>query len=238
MSCNRDKPCKKCNYGHNTWLHSEASKQRKQTIDNKNKNETKREINSNVATFQREITAATGTISSSNVLLATAMVTVLDNMGQKMLLRAVIDFGSQGSMITTTAAKLLNLNRVVSNTTIRPVGGAAAISAKTIMITISPRFNSSFELMVECFCLQKIMKPVPDESFEIFWPHLKGLKLADPEFNKIGNVDLLLGAENIDQIIKPGLKKGRVGEPVAQDTEFGWIVSGRLNQSNHQRMVK
>ncbi|KAG4076694.1 hypothetical protein HA402_001981 [Bradysia odoriphaga] len=165
------------------------------------------------------------------------MVAVYNNQGEKLMLRAMIDFGSQGSMITTMAAKLLNFNLVANNMRIRPLGESSAISAKSINITITPRFRSAFQLEVECYCLQKIMNPIPDESFEVNWPHLKGIKWADLRFNKTREVDLLLGAENIEQLMLPGLRKGNRGEPMAQETELGWIISGRVNPPNRKNNI-
>ncbi|XP_055307290.1 uncharacterized protein LOC129571509 [Sitodiplosis mosellana] len=44
-----------------------------------------------------------------------------------------------------------------------------------------------------------------------------------------GPIDILLGAAEYAQIIKPGLIKGSTDEPIAQNSELGWIISGPTN---------
>lgn len=62
-------------------------------------------------------------------------------------------------------------------------------------------------------------------SFES-WPHLSSLELADPHTEKQNRIDILLGAAVHGAILEPGLVKGNDGEPIAQKTQLGWIVSG------------
>ncbi|CAH0552481.1 unnamed protein product [Brassicogethes aeneus] len=49
--------------------------------------------------------------------------------------------------------------------------------------------------------------------------------LADPTFNKMGPIDILLGAEEVAKILLDGVHKTANGF-LGQNTEFGWIVSG------------
>ncbi|XP_076301937.1 uncharacterized protein LOC143220085 [Lasioglossum baleicum] len=64
------------------------------------------------------------------------------------------------------------------------------------------------------------------------WPHVQGLKLADPVFHHSDPVDILLGAESYDLILLEGVKKGPPHTPVAQETHFGWILTGGTGPSN------
>lgn len=51
-----------------------------------------------------------------------------------------------------------------------------------------------------------------------------GLDLADPEFFARNPVELLLGADACAGLVQPGLRRGRPGEPIAQQTQLGWII--------------
>lgn len=55
---------------------------------------------------------------------------------------------------------------------------------------------------------------------------LHGLPLADPDFTGSAQIDVLLGADVYSLILEDGFRKGREGEPIAQKTTLGWIVSG------------
>lgn len=59
---------------------------------------------------------------------------------------------------------------------------------------------------------------------------LKALPLADPSYNKPSSIDLLLGAEVYAQILLDGLH--RIGSVIAQNSELGWLISGKVN-GNH-----
>ena len=52
--------------------------------------------------------------------------------------------------------------------------------------------------------------------------------LADENFNKLNSIDILLGADVFFEVLLHD-KKTRPGNyPVLQDTELGWIVSGKI----------
>ncbi|XP_050305067.1 uncharacterized protein LOC126742466 [Anthonomus grandis grandis] len=64
------------------------------------------------------------------------------------------------------------------------------------------------------------------------WSHISNLPLSDPQFDKPAPVDLLLGAEIYAQVLKSGRIYGDPGQPVALDTEFGWVLLGRIHQNS------
>lgn len=57
---------------------------------------------------------------------------------------------------------------------------------------------------------------------------VENLTLADPSFLEAGEIDLILGAAEYAQIIKMGLIKSEKNM-IAQNTEFGWVLSGAFN---------
>ncbi|XP_050305604.1 uncharacterized protein LOC126742841 [Anthonomus grandis grandis] len=66
------------------------------------------------------------------------------------------------------------------------------------------------------------------------WSHISNSKkpLSDPQFDKPAPVELLLGAEIYAQVLKSGQIYGDPGQPVALDTEFGWVLLGRIHQNS------
>lgn len=61
------------------------------------------------------------------------------------------------------------------------------------------------------------------------WQHLENLPLADPQFLEANQIDLLFGVDIYGIIVKDGLKKGEPYEPVAQNSELGWLVFGAIS---------
>jgi hypothetical protein len=58
------------------------------------------------------------------------------------------------------------------------------------------------------------------------------IQLADPAFYKPGPIDLLLGSELFFEILRSE-KRTRPGDyPTLQNTELGWIISGKYQAPN------
>lgn len=65
------------------------------------------------------------------------------------------------------------------------------------------------------------------------WPHIEGLTLADPHFNRSGPIDIVLGGEVYGEILLTSANnciKGPTGTPTAQNTELGWILIGKAHK--------
>ena len=65
--------------------------------------------------------------------------------------------------------------------------------------------------------------------FDPSWNHLEDIPLADPDFGRPSRIDLLLGVDVFVEILRQGRRFGPPGSPSAFDTEFGWVLAGRLN---------
>ena len=70
------------------------------------------------------------------------------------------------------------------------------------------------------------LHPVP---FESSWDHLSNIDLADPDFGRPGRIDLLLGVDIFTEVLLQGQQSGPPGSPVALETQFGWVLAGRIN---------
>lgn len=55
---------------------------------------------------------------------------------------------------------------------------------------------TSFRVDVNALVMKSLVHRLPSREIHVAnWPHIQGLQLADPDFNRIGPVDILLGAE-------------------------------------------
>lgn len=94
----------------------------------------------------------------------------------------------------------------------------------------SPRFGGAFVLYVDAIILKKITNHSGYETNGLSWKHLENLKYADPAFaSGKQQIDILLGAVEYAQIIRSGLIKGTINDPIAQNSELGWLISGPIN---------
>ncbi|XP_073811765.1 uncharacterized protein [Musca autumnalis] len=70
------------------------------------------------------------------------------------------------------------------------------------------------------------LMPASPTSIQDF-AYMKSLELADPNFFKPAPIDFLIGGDLLPTIMKPGLEKNVSGNLLAQNTEFGWILSAK-----------
>lgn len=184
-------------------------------------------VNINSCNSQTEI------ISSSNILLATAIVNVLDVNGEVHSLRALIDQGSEANFVTESASLALQLPKTKIEAVISGIGASNSHAKHTTSFTLQSRHDSTFELTVEALVLGRITNTLPSKSFKAQrWQHIVDLSLADPSYHRSGYIDLVLGADILAQVIMKGVRIGTAGSPVAQQTRLGWILSGKISESS------
>ncbi|XP_037959436.1 uncharacterized protein LOC119688843 [Teleopsis dalmanni] len=201
--CNSKTKCQDCGKWHNTLLHINSGQ------------------NNNTST----LTMNTGT--AENVLLATAQVRVKSVQGEMIMLRALIDQGSQTTAVSEEAAQILNLPRKKVKMEVQGLGGTPVGVAKAkINLQIHPRFTSKYKINAEALILPSLVSCQPDKTFSYNIDKWENMTLADPNFNKSDRIDIIIGSDLYGEILEGGLlKKDKI---LAQSTKFGWILSGIL----------
>ncbi|XP_029155196.1 uncharacterized protein LOC114928280 [Nylanderia fulva] len=176
--------------------------------------------------------------ASVTVLLATARVRVLDRHGSWHPARALIDQGSETTIVSERLVQRLRLPRTSAAVSVYGLGEQRTGIAKGKVKLTFRALNGETSNSVSALILPKLtlFSGGCRRSLQS-WTHLRDLELADPEFHSADPVDLLLGADVYGLIIRQGLKKGGPQEPVAQQTSLGWILSGAINDNTRcQRM--
>ena len=147
-----------------------------------------------------------------------------------MQVRALLDSGSAVSFVSERVAESLRLCRFSQNVQICGVpleGSHHSLSS----FKIAPVHNPKWQLTVNAVVVPHVTSELPTKHVPLNqeWEHVKGLKLANPDFGKPGKVDLLLGVETFVDIIRHGRRRGRRGSPTAIETCFGWVLAGSTN---------
>lgn len=212
VECRSSRKCYKCGLNHHTLLHRDRTGSNETTSANVVKQLSK----------------------NQEVLLATAMVQVRRLDMQWEILRVLIDPGSQNSFITEEAAECLGLPRLQANVQVLGMGNTGAGTTKgKVKVAIKPRFSSKFNLGCELLVLKKLTTDLPAEETKVInRSELKNYLLADPTFDTTGPIDILLGADVYPFIIKDGIFKPKKGI-IIQNTELGWVISGKENADNN-----
>ena len=164
-----------------------------------------------------------------DALLMTAQVMLKGPGGQRLKARAFLDPGAGLSLVSNRVARLLGLPMEYSATSFTSVQGTKCQGSKYLTtLTLSP-LHSSRDFQCRPAVVQTVTANIPHKVLPPVeeFPHLVGLRLADPTFNIPGRVDILLGADlwlQLQGTLPPITASS--SEPGAQDTVFGWAVTG------------
>lgn len=175
-------------------------------------------------------------IRSCQILLATAIINAHSRGGIIHQLRVLIDSGSQSSFITERAVQKLNLKKTPSRVQVYGLGRVdAGVSPGLVRLKIGSLHDPLFAMEMEALVMSKLTNLLPSERVDTSaWKHLTGIKLADPNFFDPGHIDGLIGADIYASIVLGGVKMGERGMPLAQETVFGWILTGpTANRNNY-----
>ncbi|XP_029165881.1 uncharacterized protein LOC114936752, partial [Nylanderia fulva] len=173
-------------------------------------------------------------IRRTPVLLATALVNVVSSTGDIYQVRALIDQGSEVSFVSESVAQLLKLSRQAAAIPILGIGAhRSSISNGLVCLKVISQVHKDSSLEVDALVLPKLTSYLPPARVEYTqWPHIQGLELADPNFATPEKIDLILSVTVHAQILKDGIRRGNIGEPIAQETTLGWVLSGPLSNDN------
>lgn len=100
-----------------------------------------------------------------------------------------------------------------------------------VYVSITSRVNNSFSIATRALTIDRITGRILGATVNaVNWSHLTNLALADPEYIESKEVDVLSDADIYGGTLVDGLIPRMNGFTVAQNTEFGWILSGKVNE--------
>lgn len=239
VACQSKNTCSKCYMKHHTLLHKNMSPQvdigtnaLSQSTQNKNIQSADLPMtSSNVKSFHTSV--------ANKTMLATAWVKIVKD-GESHRLRALIDPCSDDTFISSKIQKLLKLPTRSISADITGLGGEAIVRcSKVAFFTISSIDRSKFSMAIDALVVKDVTGNVPTYTFDtVSINNLPKLNYADPDFYKSGPVDILLGGNLYPFILLKGVEHGILGSLVAQQTVFGWIVTGPTNKSPSNQVVR
>ncbi|KAJ8949955.1 hypothetical protein NQ318_002362 [Aromia moschata] len=165
----------------------------------------------------------------SIVLWPIAIVIVIDDLGNKYRCRALLDSASERNYVTEEFTSNLNIDRLACDWRVSGVSGVSTRVKDTMCLTVQSRV-SDFKFSASFGIMRDITGHTPRCEFDLKslkWP--RHIALADPTFNKVGKIDMLLGTEIFAKTLKKGIIDLGTGQPVLQNTEFGWVVHGAIS---------
>ncbi|EJY57327.1 AAEL016988-PA [Aedes aegypti] len=161
-----------------------------------------------------------------SVLLATAIVKLVDNCGNEHTARALLDSGSECCFITESLSQLVKAQRIKISVPISGIGQSTTYARYKIKASIRSRVTN-FCTTAEFLVLPKVTIDLPSASFDVSnWKIPPEVQLADPFFHEPKPVDIIIGAEIFFDLFKVS-GHIQLGEsfPTITNSVFGWLVS-------------
>ncbi|UYV66657.1 hypothetical protein LAZ67_4002469 [Cordylochernes scorpioides] len=130
--------------------------------------------------------------------------------------RALLDNGSQRSLITEKCAAKLG------------------IPIRRKRIAVGGLGDQLLEISL-ALVLTKLTNNIPSFTVKkINYSHMKGLILADPSYFKAREIDVILGSDIVFNLIQEGRRNGNENEPSAIHSKLEWLVYGPTSVSERQ----
>lgn len=237
-NCTSDFKCEHCHEKHNSLL---CLKQKKSTssanVTDGNDLQSVPPIPSTSDGRFSNVDISTNTSSVSepelneNTIFPTALVKVLNENGNYVILRAMIDNCSDASYITESAVRRLKLP--IKPSEFQVSGLSNSPTAKTVGLVsfeIQSMTDCNFIKPISAFVLTLISSNRPSKNFVLKEDLNQFENLADPTFNTKSRIDLLLGGA-IDAAIHKTASVKLVQENIVL-RDLGWIISGSVPELN------
>ncbi|UYV69790.1 hypothetical protein LAZ67_7000738, partial [Cordylochernes scorpioides] len=222
-NCMLNQRCKVCKGKHHTMIHYDKPSTEGASAQVENTTPKEHESAINLTNTQQ------ANCNDSHVLLATAGIKIKNGLGKLCTCRALLDSGSQVTMITKGCCERLGLVQRKSDRMIIGVGNTPVQhSSSTVSVTFCP-LNNSEEFSVEAVVTGVLTPEIPNFRLkDPNWPTLKNLKLADPEFYIQAPIDMILGADIYTELMLNSPISLGEGLPMAINTRLGWVLLGKL----------
>ena len=86
------------------------------------------------------------------------------------------------------------------------------------------------DFIIEAACTPSVCTPLSNQQcHKVVFPHFRNLKFADNIAEQNKKIDLLIGPYYYHNFFTDEIIRGKEGEPVAQNTYFGWVLSGNIS---------
>ena len=219
----KDHRSDKCN-SKNRCLHSDCSEQHHTSLHDYFKKPKKEEGEDNTKV------CISKTTSTQKIFLQIVPVRVKSSNGMFFQTYALLDNGSESTLIRADFARKLKLNgkkRSINVSSIKDTG--ETVRVHEVAIEVRDDNNTSSFVIKEALAIEKDKFHMPSQQLPLgyqsdkTWDYLHGLHLVNIEANK---VTMAIGADVPAALIQLHIRRGKQGQPLAVRTPFGWAIFG------------
>ncbi|GFX42716.1 integrase catalytic domain-containing protein [Trichonephila clavipes] len=170
-----------------------------------------------------------------NVFLSTVFALVTNKYSQWVEVRCLLDVGSQSCLCTRVCAEKLQLKMEKINTVVLCVNDASMVVKNCVKTSVANKAKT-FESELMLLVVNKITDRIPNKVIDVDVNVSEFVPLADDKFNIRDRIVMLLGAEIFYELLKPGKFYCDNLHLVLQNTVFGYVESGSVDQVTENRV--
>lgn len=164
--------------------------------------------------------------TTTQVLLPTATAKLQDSLGNYHTVRILLDSGSQSNFIKSNICNKFNLSTTSVNVSVSGLNSNNTHIKSKCDLELHAN-HSNFKIKLSCLVLDQITGSVPSFSMNLNnFKMPQDIYLSDPNFQKTGEIDILIGSPLFFELLCIGQIKLGIGLPILQKTYLGWIISG------------
>ena len=170
--------------------------------------------------------------TGTSVALQILPVTIRGPHGQRVQVNALLDLGSQVSLITEKLATDLALQGPTENLCLSTVAGSSTYPSKRVDLTVQPiHGDSAYPIrgVRTVPTISMVGSALNWPKIKEAWGHMKNITIAPVTAEPA--VGLLIGADAIALVMPLSVRQGPAGAPWALRTRLGWVATGRLPDS-------
>ncbi|XP_075163230.1 uncharacterized protein LOC142235861 [Haematobia irritans] len=228
-TCNSKYSCRVCGKKHNTLLHNPQSTNSANTNSNVTTIPSASKSIQSTNSSRSEVVHSCFAAGSQGVLLGTALVKVCHR-GLVYIARALVDSGSEGTFVSQKLFNILQLPFRRTNAKISGLNNTiSAAVQKECSLVLGSNVDENIQLPATALVVPQLSGKLPSSTINSnFISSLPNLPFADPKFYEKSTIDILLGGDILPSIMLPGLQRQICGSLMAQETVFGWILTGPI----------
>lgn len=226
--CNSKFKCFICQQSHHALLHTNQSTKtmarERTSCDNK--------------TDQSSCNTSLSNDGNYNVILGTAVVYILDAFGKNHPCRVLIDSGAQSNFISRRCLQRLGLSTRKCSVNIFGLAGEHVRNYGVVSCEIKSRQDLNITFNIDAVVLHKLTSDLPNINVpKSVVNKYKNLVLADPEFHKCSPIDIILAGDIFPYIYHGERLIINSNLPVALNSVFGYVISGKLANTNSNKNI-
>ena len=169
------------------------------------------------------------TQTDNPLILPTVIVKIRNIYDELIDVRALLDTGSQPTLISESMLRKLGLKRTQSRIPIRCLDSASSTYSKGKVSLLLNSRDCKEKVSVTAHVLSDLIKTLPQFDVELTSPHVikNSFHLADPDFEKSSEIQMILGSSVFFEILGSEKRLDQVDQLYLQESKFGWLVCSK-----------